>query len=210
MLIVYERKGYDMKKDSRTLRKKDKVHQDILQVASKIIGEKGAGNVTFEALSVEADVARKTIYNHFENKAVLLEALIYPICEHAKAYLAEKTDQKQIGLDDIWEYCINLWRDSSLNAELLYQITEQDYPQIQDAKKGFIILFEKLLMRIEGFNLLDKVDIAILADVIYTSYLPVLGALRTLPSHEMAFKAGMNGMLTGIYELMIKNEKYNN
>lgn len=197
-----------MKKESRMIKKRDKIHHNILQVASKIISEKGSGGITFEALSLEADVARKTIYNHFENKSVLLDELIYPICDHAKKYLAEKSEEKQVGLDDIWSYCIVLWHDSSLNADLLYQITEKDYPQIHDIKKGFIILFEKLLMRIDGFKTLDSEDISVLADIIYTTYLPFLQSVGGLPSFESAFKAGMNGLVYGVYNQMLKSEKY--
>lgn len=193
-----------MKNESRTEKRKEMIHQSILKVASRIISEKGAANITFEALSVEADVARKTIYNHFENKSVLLEELIYPICEHAKDYLLEKTEKNQIVLDDIWDYCIELWKNQSLNAAVLYQITEEDYPQIHEIKDGFLILFKKLLMRVEGYNQLDENNITILADTIYTTYLPLLGSIRSVPDYENAFKAGMSGMINALNELMKK------
>lgn len=194
-----------MKNESRTEKRKEMIHQSILQVASRIISEKGAANITFEALSVEADVARKTIYNHFENKSVLLEELIYPICEHAKDYLLEKTEKDQIVLDDIWDYCIELWKNQSLNAAVLYQITEEDYPQIHEIKNGFLILFKKLLMRVEGYNQLDENNITILADTIYTTYLPFLGSIRSIPYYENAFKIGMSGMIDALYKLMKKS-----
>ena len=201
-----ERNAY-MNNENRMIKNKNKIHQNILEVASRIISEKGASNITFEALSVEADVARKTIYNHFENKSALLDELIYPICEHAKDYLAVKTDNKYAELDDIWDYCIELWRDPTLNAALLYQITEQDYPQIHEIKSGFIILFKKFLMRIEAFKRLDEMDITILSDTIYTSYLPLLRSLKTIQNYEVVFKAGMNGLINGIFEKMKDNQR---
>ena len=194
--------------ENRMIKNKNKIHQNILDVASRIISEKGASNITFEALSVEADVARKTIYNHFENKSALLDELIFPICEHAKNYLAAKTDSKNTKLDDIWDYCIELWRNESLNASLLYQITEQDYPQINEIKIGFLILFKKFLMKIDGFKSLDETDIEILADTIYTSYLPILHSLRSVPDYELVFKAGMNGMINGIFEQMSNGARH--
>lgn len=196
-----------MNNENRMIKNKNKIHQNILDVASRIISEKGASNITFEALSIEADVARKTIYNHFENKSALLDELIFPICEHAREYLIAKTEKKQGELDDIWDYCIELWRDQSLNAALLYQITEQDYPQINEIKIGFLILFKKFLMRIDGFKSLDETDIAILADTIYTSYLPLLRSLKTIQNYEVVFKAGMNGLINGIFEKMKDNQR---
>jgi len=56
--------------------------------------------------------------------------------------------------------------------------------------------------------LLDETDIAILADTIYTSYLPLLRSIRSIQDYEFVFKAGMNGMINGIFEQMINNEKY--
>jgi len=188
-----------MKNESRTMKKKEQIHDNILQVASRIISEKGSSNITFEALSIEADVARKTIYNHFENKSVLIEELIYPICEHAKDYLAEKSNHNQVVLEDIWDYCIVLWKDPSLNAALLYQISEEDYPQMGEIKNGFLILFKRFLMRIEGFNELGDLELSILADTIYNTYLPLLRSLRTIPGYESAFKAGMDGMINGLF-----------
>jgi len=79
---------------------------------------------------------------------------------------------------------------------------------INAGRIGFLILFKKFLMRIDGFKCLDETDIAILADTIYTSYLPLLRSLKTIQNYEVVFKAGMNGLINGLFDQMINNLKY--
>jgi len=185
---------------TRMTRRRDKIHSEILEVASKLICEKGSAAVSLDEISRYADVARKTVYNHFENKEALIHELVMPICDHAKEYLIKLDSVNTPSLDDLWNYCLELWEVKELNAALLYQITEEDYSHIKESRQGFIYVFSKMLERISEYSHLSAKEIASVAEIIYDTYVPLLLHLSNQDSYHQKFRRAMTGMIQGILE----------
>ncbi len=183
---------------NRTTKRREKIHQDILEVAAQLIEERGSSGVTLEEISLKADVARKTVYNHFDNKAALIEELVLPVCNHARTYLSRMGTQNALTLDHIWDYCLEIWDTKAFNVGLLYQISSDDYKGINESKHGFVIVFYKLLKQIEGYNKLEDIRIKEFAEIIYETYMPLLKCLNDAPNYETKFRHGMSGLLNGI------------
>ena len=60
-----------------------RAHEDALDAALKLIGERGVENVSMDAIAEESGVSKATIYNHWENK----EALCLDAITRAHAHL---------------------------------------------------------------------------------------------------------------------------
>ena len=184
-------------RETRTSRRKDKIHHEILEVASRLISEKGSAAVSLDEISRYADVARKTVYNHFENKEALIDELVMPVCDHARAYFKKIETISNPTLDDIWSYCLELWDRKELNSILLYQITVEDYANIKESKKGFIIMFSQLLKQITDYKKLSEKSISETANLIYDTYIPVLQNIFNDKNYHEKFRKAMTGLIQG-------------
>jgi AcrR family transcriptional regulator len=185
-------------KINRQSKRRNKIHNEILNIAAKLIVEKGSQAVSLEEISNEADIARKTLYNHFDNKEAIIKELVLPVCEHAMNYLEKKSDIEEFTLDDIWSYCLELWNNEALNVKMLYHVNVLDFSEINESKHGFIIMFMKLLQRVELFSQYNEKTLLAYADIIYVTYLPLLEALSDQPDNETRFKKAMTGLIRGL------------
>lgn len=183
---------------NRTLKRKEKLHQTILETASELICERGSTAVSLEEISKYADVARKTIYNHFESKSALIQELVMPLCYHAMDRLAEMKEEGNISREDIWQYCLELWEDRSLKAHIFYHVNPSDYADFEENKHGFVYVFTTMLSLIKEFEHLDQNQLEMLGMLIYKTYIPLLESLQELERMEEMFINGMNGLLDGV------------
>lgn len=55
----------------RRERKRQAVHQNVLEVASRLFAERGVARTTVDDIAEAADVARQTVFNHFPYKEAL-------------------------------------------------------------------------------------------------------------------------------------------
>lgn len=183
---------------NRTLKRKEKLHQAILETASELICEKGSTAVSLEEISKYADVARKTIYNHFENKSALIQELVMPLCYHAKDRLAEMKEEGNVSIEDIWQYCLELWEDRTLKAHIFYHVNPADYADFEENKHGFVYVFTTMLSLIKDFEHMQPKQLEMLGRLIYKTYIPLLETLKDHEDMETLFINGMNGLLKGV------------
>ncbi|MCK8058535.1 MULTISPECIES: TetR/AcrR family transcriptional regulator [unclassified Fusibacter] len=185
-------------KISRTTKRRDQKHQEILTAAADLMVLHGSGSVSLEDIAKHADVARKTIYNHFENKEALIKEMVMPVCDHAKDYLSDAKDLKKISLDQIWTYCLELWKTESLNSILLMKLNSDDCTEIESYKHGFVFVFNQLLRLVPEYSTLDDKLIKIMANTIYQVYLPILESIHTLDGYDQIFRNSMTGLISSI------------
>ena len=62
--------------EGRMERKKRKTRQKIVIVAMDLIQRQGFDSTTMEQIAVEADIARKTLYNHFPVKEAIVDEYV--------------------------------------------------------------------------------------------------------------------------------------
>lgn len=183
---------------NRTSLRRAEKHREILKVAADLMGIHGTSNVSLEDVAKQADVARKTIYNHFENKEALILEMVIPICDHAKNYLAEVRSIGDLTLNHIWTYCLELWRDPSLYAILLSRVSPEDLTQIDEYESGFIFVFLELLKLIPELSSVSASQLNIMAKIIYQTYIPMLQCLSELENYEALFRSSMSGLIKGL------------
>ncbi len=66
----------DVPVESRTERKKKETQQKIINVAMDSFQRQGFNNTTMEQIAEEADIARKTLYNHFPVKEAIVDEYV--------------------------------------------------------------------------------------------------------------------------------------
>lgn len=86
----------DRPDESRTERKKKETRQNIVKVAMDLFQRQGFNNTTMEQIAEEADIARKTLYNHFPVK----EAIADEYVKVTSKGLAQKTFDNMQNLPD--------------------------------------------------------------------------------------------------------------
>lgn len=82
--------------EGRLERKKKETRRKIVAVAIELIERQGFNNTTMEQIASEADIARKTLYNHFPVK----EAIVEEYVREMSAGLAQRTLSKLDKLPD--------------------------------------------------------------------------------------------------------------
>lgn len=73
--------------ENRMERKKKKTRQKIIEVALDLFQRRGFGNTTMEQIAETADIARKTLYNHFPVKEAIVDEYVKVISKE----LAQET-----------------------------------------------------------------------------------------------------------------------
>lgn len=79
----------DQTQQSRTERKKDKMRQQIVQVALDLFHKQGFFCTTMEQIAQEVDIAKKTLYNYFPEKEAIISAYAQGIIEEGRAHFDE-------------------------------------------------------------------------------------------------------------------------
>jgi len=190
---------------NRTEKRKEKMHTMILDTASDLIYKKGSSAVSLDEISKYADIARKTIYNHFDNKSALIHELVMPLCNHSKQRLIDMQNQKDVSTEDIWSYCLELWYDRSLKAHVFYHVNPSDYADFEENKHGFLFVFTKMLSMVKPYQGLKESELDFLGNMIYKTYIPLLESIKSIDREktDRMFRHGMNSLLESVYADLI-------
>ncbi len=73
----------DSTERNRFERKKEETKQKIIDIAMSLFNKQGFNLTTLEQIAEKADIARKTLYNHFPNKEEI-------VCEYFRRYMKER------------------------------------------------------------------------------------------------------------------------
>ena len=73
----------DVPVEGRTERKKKETRQKIVNVAIDLFQRQGFNNTTMEQIAEDADVARKTLYNHFPVKDAIVDEYVRGISKES-------------------------------------------------------------------------------------------------------------------------------
>ena len=103
-------------RQDRTERKKKETRQKIVNVAMDLLQRQGFNNTTMEQIAEDADVARKTLYNHFPVKEAIVDEYVRGISKESTQEaletlrnLPDTRSRLQNTLDKVYEWVeINL------------------------------------------------------------------------------------------------------
>jgi len=70
------KKGKNMSPENRTEKRKQKTKHKIIRIAIDLFQRQGFQATTMDQIAAEADLARKTLYNHFPVKEAIVEAYV--------------------------------------------------------------------------------------------------------------------------------------
>jgi AcrR family transcriptional regulator len=82
--------------EGRVARRRAQVRQRILDVAEKLIAERGVDGVTVDEIADAADIARRSFYHHFESK----HEILIPIARARTRALTRRIDGSIAAIDD--------------------------------------------------------------------------------------------------------------
>ncbi len=80
----------------RVARRRARVRQRILEVAEKLMTERGVDGVTIDDIAEAADIARRSFYHHFESK----HDVLVPIARARTKQLNQRIDRSLVKIDD--------------------------------------------------------------------------------------------------------------
>lgn len=126
---------------------RSKRHERIVLAAARLFADKGYDTVSFEQIAREADVARRTIYNHFHDKNDLYLSLIGRILSDALKMIEKippgEEDSQQRALLVLWE----LYREYGITLNIIgHSQWQEDEPLEQlhgRLLKAFTALFDQ-------------------------------------------------------------------
>lgn len=125
---------------SRMQRKKEEKRKVILEVAEKIITEKGIWGITMDQVAEEADVAKGTLYRYFKNKNSLLAAVSAKLNKEVNKSISEKMNLCRTGSEKIMacgmaivEFVFENPKRASAFRELYQmEIKDKEDPNVQE------------------------------------------------------------------------------
>lgn len=173
----------------RRARKRAQMRELLVDTAARLFERQGYEAVTMEGIAAEADVAKRTLYNHFPTKEAILarwlDARLAQDLAHLQASLARRrTFASRAGciLDASAEWCTA--HPEHLMAYLRYRFTSLgEAPGQEDIEDGGIVaLWERLIAAAQDAGELDAAFApAQLATWFHHLYLAALLRWLTVP-----------------------------
>lgn len=147
-----------------------------------------------------ADVARRTLYYHFNNKETLILEIAGPIFNDGLVYLEEISRKESPAIDDITGLCLFLWNKYRLSLNLLYTIDFENFHSLRDLHKRYLDKYIEVFNRLSDIpgDLEDhKLNIA---SILFRSFVPILTKIDNMDNPERRFRNCIRGMIEGMSE----------
>jgi AcrR family transcriptional regulator len=103
---------------SRRERKRDARRQQILEAAGRLFKSKGYEATSVDDIAEEADIAKGTIYYHFDTKEEIVLALTINSVEDARSRILDSLAQGQTVIEALQTFFVEASRWTEENAEL--------------------------------------------------------------------------------------------
>lgn len=188
-----------MRSINRNERKKEKTKKNILNTSIELFIQKNSHNVSFEEIANAADISRKTLYNHFNNKEDLLNTIIIPIFKDGDHYIDLLVEDQAITINSILSFCLFLWKKYGTILNLLNNIDFAEYTDLENNFNSFIdkfcILFERSRDIPDNYALSSRE----LSYIVFNNFIPLLTSIYNLPDYERKFNNSMLGLIKGLY-----------
>lgn len=178
--------------ETRTGRRRSEAHDRIIESASALFIERGARAVSMDEIAERADIARRTLFNHFGTKDELLCAVASPILEDAIALAERRLAMDSITMDDILGLCLELFGRHGARLELLFAFELEDSPALEELHARYMRTFSLLVRKAAG-----EEESRLVGRLVYRVFVPLLRSLVGEPDLEERFRCGMRGLIEG-------------
>lgn len=97
-------------------RKKQRTHDDLQRIATRLFAERGYHDVTIEEIAAEAEVSHRTFYRYFGSKEDLVLGSVADLLEAMEAALAARPSDESV-MDSIRAATVSLASEFTGDAE---------------------------------------------------------------------------------------------
>ncbi|MBB6478891.1 TetR/AcrR family transcriptional regulator [Spirochaeta isovalerica] len=176
----------------------ERTHSLLHEAAVSLFLEKRSANVSMDEIADKADVARRTLFNHFPGKELLVLEVTSPILTDGLHYLEELNRWDRVSLDEVINLFFYLWKKHGQSLNLLYAIDFEDFQDLKDLHGKYLREYMKVFSRIadwpEGLSE-RKNQIAVL---FFRIFVNILNSLKDMPDQEFRFNKALKGLLMGM------------
>lgn len=168
----------------------------LLSVAARQFAERGFANVRLDEIADEADVARGTLYSHFESKDELMKSIVQPTLEHAVQCLQRiPAGEPRAALDELLRVYLDLWRFGPDAMRLAHRFREAPLEPLLPLHHVFVHRVVEILQRAADARLLRFDDPILAAHVLARTAVPLLESLAGRAESERLFVDAVGGLL---------------
>ena len=120
----------------------DKEGQDILNKALQLFFKYGVRSISMDDIANQLGISKKTLYNHFENKADLIEKIMLAHINGEQDMCEGLINKKSNAIDQLAEiYQFNLSNHGAINPTLIFELKKyygKVWQHFEDHKHNYI------------------------------------------------------------------------
>lgn len=163
--------------------KKSRTRESIIDAAMAEFSTRGIRESSIESITERAEVARRTFYNHFDDKDELLFEIIDTRLEPAIDEVKELTAAGS-GIDDLSDFCLRFWSEDSRLIQLMRILQEERIGKFSKLHGIFLFELKQLIVTIDKKTPLRYSEPDMNLRLIFTALFPILEII----SYEQGFK----------------------
>lgn len=169
----------------------------ILSVAAAKFAAAGPDAVRLDEIGDAADVARATLYTHFESKEALIEAIAGPLIDEGAVLLAGAAQEPDPAkaIDQLLDVYLILYRQYPDAMRVSYMVQGRPLGALARPHGQFLQRVLSILERAGQKGLLRSDDPALSARALARIAVPTLETFSTRPDREELFRSSLRGML---------------
>ncbi|HEX6999262.1 MAG TPA: TetR/AcrR family transcriptional regulator [Gammaproteobacteria bacterium] len=183
-------------KAGRVARRRERVRAALLAAAARQFAARGVNAVSVEELLAEADVSRATFYAMFTSKFSLLEGLVKPVLEEARAAVEALSDlPPAAAVEGLVAAYWGLWRSHRDGLLLCGSPDPGVLERFRGEHDALQAAMLDVLARAERAELLRNGSAHYSLKVIVRAAIPLLLVYEGHPAAEQLFSDALRGLL---------------
>lgn len=162
-------------------------HRRILEVAGNLFAERGFDGVSFDDIASVAEVARRTLYNHFSSKDEIIRTICSPILHEALDGLETLGTHETITSSDILDLCYDLWEHHGTSLKLIHQSDISADDDLKQLHTGFTSKFVTLFSK-AGEQESLRLPAPVTALLVFKTWVRIIEALESYATEEFGLQ----------------------
>jgi AcrR family transcriptional regulator len=180
----------------RVERRRAATRDRIVVAAGRHFAAAGPDAVTLNQVADAADVARGTLYSHFQTKDALLCAIVEPVLRLAirKTSALGRLDARN-GIDQLLGLYLDLWRDHPDALRIAYRAQDIPVGDLGTLHRAFLTAVLRVFKKADHAGILRSGDPVLAGHVMRQVAVPLLELYGRHPGGNRLFVEGLRGLL---------------
>lgn len=181
----------------RVARRRVETRSRLLSAAARLFAQRSFDAVRLDEIADAADVARGTLYSHFESKEDLLRAIVQPVLERAVDCLQRipETLPAREAVDELLRNYVGLWRVAPDAMRLAHRFETGLPKELVALHEVHVRHVVAILSRAGAAGLLRLGDPVLSARVFASTAVSVLEMVAGTADPDKVFLDAMSGLL---------------